>query len=664
MRKGNGGLIGPLNNPTVTVASGMFSMDEQQQNLGARNWPGTPAATKPNPPSFANAASFTASISGSTMTVTAISIGTLAVGQNISGTGVAQYTVITAQLTGTAGSTGTYTVSIGQTVSSGSMNATVSLTSVTSTTSSVVIPFITGYDGGSPLTSVTANVYNGSTLVGTASGLSSPLTITGLPNSTVYSVALTATNAIGTSTPSTGPFFKTASVPAAPTIGTATAVGAYGVSVTFTPSTSNNGSTITSYTLVSNPAGFTASGSSSPLTISGLTPSTTYTFTVYATNAIGNGPASSASNSITTGAAALTYAIVGGGGGAGVGGGGAGGYLTGTYAYATGTPYSIVVGTGGAGAQWAQGASGNNSSAFGFTANGGGGGGGYNAGAGSSGANGGSGGGAGYYPGTAVGGTGTSGQGKDGGLGYAAGAYYSGGGGGAALKGRNCTTIPPGAFTPGIGGDGVASTILGVNGQCTFVGSISGQTLTVTSVTSGTITVGMVLDTAVVQVPSTADPGAASNENNWIMALDTGTGGTGTYLLAWPQTVSSTTINGSTWFAGGGSGGIYVDGYAGSNPTVNSGGTGGGGAAGYSPNTAPYDRSGRPGVQYLGGGGGGLSGQSNTLGTSGAGGTGVVIVRNASAAASTTGSPTVLRSGAGGTGDYIYKFTGNGTITF
>ena len=94
------------------------------------------------------------------------------------------------------------------------------------------------------------------------------------------------------------------------------------------------------------------------------------------------------------------------------------------------------------------------------------------------------------------------------------------------------------------------------------------------------------------------------------------------------------------------------------------GGNGGGGAGGFGSNTAPLDKNGRPGVQYLGGGGGGLAGESGVGGTSGAGGTGVVIIRTPGAAASTTGSPTVLRAGAGGTGDYIYKFTGNGTITW
>jgi len=70
MRKGNGGIIGPLNTPSQAVAGGMWSMDEQQQNLGARQWPGTPAASVPGAPSV-SFFSFTASISGTTMTVTA-----------------------------------------------------------------------------------------------------------------------------------------------------------------------------------------------------------------------------------------------------------------------------------------------------------------------------------------------------------------------------------------------------------------------------------------------------------------------------------------------------------------------------------------------------------------------------------------------------------------
>lgn len=69
-----------------------------------------------------SAASVTASIAGTTMTVTAVGSGTLTVGQTLSGSGVTAGTKITAFLTGTGG-TGTYTVSASQTVSSTTITA-------------------------------------------------------------------------------------------------------------------------------------------------------------------------------------------------------------------------------------------------------------------------------------------------------------------------------------------------------------------------------------------------------------------------------------------------------------------------------------------------------------------------------------------------------------
>lgn len=68
-------------------------------------------------------ATVTGSISTTTLTVSAVSAGTLAVGQTISGSGVTNGTTITALGTGTGG-VGTYTVSASQTVSSTTITAT------------------------------------------------------------------------------------------------------------------------------------------------------------------------------------------------------------------------------------------------------------------------------------------------------------------------------------------------------------------------------------------------------------------------------------------------------------------------------------------------------------------------------------------------------------
>jgi hypothetical protein len=101
-------------------------------------------------------------------------------------------------------------------------------------------------------------------------------------------------------------------VPGAPTIGTATISGTT-ATVPFTAPSSNGGSTITSYTAVSSPSGITGTLSqagSGSVTVSGLSSGTAYTFTVYATNAFGNGPSSAASNSVTpalVGAAITNY---------------------------------------------------------------------------------------------------------------------------------------------------------------------------------------------------------------------------------------------------------------------------------------------------------------------------------------------------------------------
>ena len=118
-----------------------------------------------------------------------------------------------------------------------------------------------------------------------------------------FPVTLSATVSGGS--PATQSFTLTVpvAVPYAPTIGTATSGNAQ-ATVSFTPPSNNGGSTIMSYTVTATdsttPAngGQTGSGSASPITVSGLTNGDSYTFKVTATNAVGTGAASAASNAV------------------------------------------------------------------------------------------------------------------------------------------------------------------------------------------------------------------------------------------------------------------------------------------------------------------------------------------------------------------------------
>jgi hypothetical protein len=89
-------------------------------------------------------------------------------------------------------------------------------------------------------------------------------------------------------------------LPSTPTIGTATATGETTATVGFTPTSATN--VDANYTALSSPGSITATGSTSPITISGLTGSTAYTFQVRANNPGGSSSYSAASNSITTSA--------------------------------------------------------------------------------------------------------------------------------------------------------------------------------------------------------------------------------------------------------------------------------------------------------------------------------------------------------------------------
>jgi hypothetical protein len=150
------------------------------------------------------------------------------------------------------------------------------------------------FDGGLPITGYTVTSSPGGF---TATGASSPLTVTGLQSSTAYTFTVVATNSRGNSAASAASNSITATtVPQAPTIGTATA-GDASATVTYTAN-ATGGKAVSTYTATSSPGSLTGTGSS-PITVSGLTNGTAYTFTVTATNANGTSTASAASNSVT-----------------------------------------------------------------------------------------------------------------------------------------------------------------------------------------------------------------------------------------------------------------------------------------------------------------------------------------------------------------------------
>ncbi|MFB2662928.1 Ig-like domain-containing protein, partial [Shewanella mangrovisoli] len=87
-------------------------------------------------------------------------------------------------------------------------------------------------------------------------------------------------------------------LPGAPT-GVSAVAGVSSATITFSSPTVTGGSAITEYSVTSSPGGIVQAGASSPITVTGLTNGTQYTFTVTATNSSGTGMASSPSNPVT-----------------------------------------------------------------------------------------------------------------------------------------------------------------------------------------------------------------------------------------------------------------------------------------------------------------------------------------------------------------------------
>jgi hypothetical protein len=164
---------------------------------------------------------------------------------------------------------------------------------------------------GSPITGYTVTAAPGGATCTTTGALS--CTVTGLTNGTAYTFTVVATNAIGTSAPSAPSAAVTptapAGVPAAPAAPSAVP-GDRQAFVTWAAPAAN-GSPITGYTVTAAPGGATCTTTGAlSCTVGGLTNGTAYTFTVVATNAIGNSAPSAPSGAVTPTAGASSKSFM------------------------------------------------------------------------------------------------------------------------------------------------------------------------------------------------------------------------------------------------------------------------------------------------------------------------------------------------------------------
>ncbi len=156
------------------------------------------------------------------------------------------------------------------------------------------VAFTPGALGAGTLVSYSANC--GGTI---ATGSGSPITVTGLTNGSAYSCQVKTNSSVGA-----GPWsglsntvtpMAPAILPSAPSIGTAVAAGAGAISVTFTPGALGTGAFI-SYTAMC--GGIFVTGTSSPITVTGLAIGTPYFCRVKTTSSAGESPRSEWSNPV------------------------------------------------------------------------------------------------------------------------------------------------------------------------------------------------------------------------------------------------------------------------------------------------------------------------------------------------------------------------------
>jgi trimeric autotransporter adhesin len=171
---------------------------------------------------------------------------------------------------------------------------------------SVSVKFTASSNGGSPVLHFDAacSSTNGG-IARSAHNAVSPILVTGLTNGRTYTCRVTATNAIGTSAPSSAsnPFIP-ATVPGAPTAPSATP-GDARATITWTAA-SNNGSAVNGYVVTPYLSGVaqpvrTFNSAATTEVVTGLTNTKSYTFQVAARNGVGIGPKSVATSPILVG---------------------------------------------------------------------------------------------------------------------------------------------------------------------------------------------------------------------------------------------------------------------------------------------------------------------------------------------------------------------------
>ena len=156
---------------------------------------------------------------------------------------------------------------------------------------SASISFTTGANGGAAITKYQYTTDDGGSWSDTVVGTSSPVSITGLTNGTSYSIKLRAYNSVGGGAKSSAVSVTPRTTPSAPT-GLVATSGTGSASIAFTAG-SDGGASITKYQYKVGTGSWTdAVGTTSPITISGLTNFVSASIRLRAVNGAGIGPAS------------------------------------------------------------------------------------------------------------------------------------------------------------------------------------------------------------------------------------------------------------------------------------------------------------------------------------------------------------------------------------